>query len=120
MAKKCKHLYCETKDKPPFDWMGYLERQHKRMAHSASNQVMAMARSWVTCACGNQCRIIPREADEPYLGTPKDKPLRDLGVEFNDHVSSADWLLAIGTLALIERRSAILIERELAKRAKHR
>lgn len=36
------------------------------------------AKDWVTCACGNQCAAIPRSEDS----FPKDKTLRDLGMEF--------------------------------------
>lgn len=63
--------------------------------------------SWVTCACGNMCDIIPRN----NIGCPFDKELTQLGGKFHGEVSDRDYTEALNTLDQIEERSEVLIKR---------
>lgn len=102
--------YAETQNEAPFDWNkalanppDYRSEEHDRLAEKAE--------SWTTCACGNQCAIIPR-----FGARPEDAILASLGLSFYDEVSNGEWEKSKETLQAIEARSAILIQQELAKR----
>jgi len=111
--------YAETKGEQPFDWNRALANPPEPYStdHAA---LMNRSRSWVTCACGNQCAILPRysfqerrltRAPEHFYeeGTPRDAELMELGGQFHGAIISAAWTEAQRTLAAIERRSAQLI-----------
>jgi hypothetical protein len=66
---------------------------------------MDKATDWATCACGNQCAIIPRHPN----GRPEDPLLDDLGLRFTMAISTQDEELAKYLLKEIEKRSAKLI-----------
>lgn len=104
--------YSETQGVPAFDWWKALENPQN---HSHWD-LCALAQSWVTCACGNQCAIIPRDVHARYPGQPVDEGLSALGIRFHSLVEGACWERAKGVLAEIEARSEILITDELAKR----
>ena len=77
------------------------------------HSIMALeyaANSWVTCACGNQCSIIPRDEN----GGPLDPTLKQLGYEFNHLIKGKAWVEAKKVLERIEIRSAQLLE-EISK-----
>jgi hypothetical protein len=71
--------------------------------------------NWITCACGNQCDIIPRNGN----GKPDDPLLLELGIRFfgairamlddegEDFVAAREYAKKI--LMDIEKRSAELI-----------
>lgn len=63
------------------------------------------AESWVTCAVGKECYIIPRD----MYGCPKDETLSSFGISFMNQVERKAWRQAKHTLDLIETRSAELI-----------
>ena len=82
------------------DWEGLTEWVRKH-GHDAF--------VWITCACGEQDKRIPRDPD----GRPKDDLLEDLGGQFytnwldiKDERSTAE---ARATLAAIERRAAEIL-----------
>ena len=104
------------------DWYDRLEelktikeggKVHQRMSEYGKLhfQAVADAQSWTTCACGNMCDIIPRDE----WGAPLDDELRTLGVLFPTYIHGEQYDAAINTLDKIEKRSATLIKRELAK-----
>ncbi len=106
-------IYAESKNKPAFDWNEFLARS------SWSNEDLLiatdLAANWVTCACGNQCEIIPRRTH----GCPVDFELKDLGLKFSEAIGFMRWardpsFSAAGAreiLAAIEKRSAHLMSR---------
>lgn len=63
------------------------------------------AGDWVTCACGNQCSIIPRIGNAPIDGK-----LYTLGLEFPSAIADGDFLGAMEILHKIEERSCELIQ----------
>ena len=80
--------YSETKSKAPFDWNKALSKDCKDMSEKEAKKLSNLAKSWVTCACGNQCSVIPRglsntNGDVPK-GAPIDDQLRNLGASFHD------------------------------------
>jgi len=78
--------FVETKSKAPFDWNQFLAKNCKNMSVKELRKVLKLSKSWVTCACGNQCVIIPRTkktSDDGNLGQPLDDKLSDLGSNFH-------------------------------------
>lgn len=98
-------LYTEAEGKAPFDWNKALN------APLITNWVEMhhLSGSWVTCACGNQCAIIPRDTD----GEPRDGRLSELGYLFHDYINARNAPKAKETLAQIETRSAGIINKIL-------
>lgn len=107
--------YAETMGQPAFDWNLFLDRADAgEIAYEGKEYKVAchLSGSWTSCACGNECAVIPRYDD----GSPIDCELWEDGVAFYREIARADWVEARLTLARIESRSAILIAEELAKR----
>lgn len=71
---------------------------------------------WVTCACGAQDPKIPRDLD----GSPIDRKLEDLGLQFCDAVADDNPKAATATLKKIEKRATWLMKhpKVLARQAK--
>jgi hypothetical protein len=119
--------YAETKGKRPFDWSTALSARCDDMEMANVDRMVLLAESWVTCACGSLCDVIPRTAD----GLPDDEQLRAHGATFYVHVSDMSKQMrymtdmgyrataaekanaarekAVDTLGQIEVRSAALI-----------
>ena len=107
--------YAETQGKAPFDWNAFLVKES--YSYTEVEHAHYLSREWVTCACGNQCDIIPRN----YQGMPEDKILQHYGKEFvkflslmiNKYFSKEDFnigkKLAKQTLHAIESRSQEII-----------
>lgn len=102
--------YAETKGEKPFDWWNFLDRASKGLleeddCRSEHREAIERAASWTTCACGNQCSVIPRNND----GSPADSLLRVHGSFFLHYIEDSEWARAFQTLRAIEVRSAELI-----------
>jgi hypothetical protein len=94
--------YNEAAGNPPFDWKAAIEcaetdDQWKNLA--------IMAKSWTTCACGNQCDVIPRFPD----GEPVDEELSIYGVSFMRAIKIKNKRISLRILETIEIRSNYLI-----------
>lgn len=110
--------YAEKEHRPVFDWNTFLNKGEYTIEELHHAKILS--NNWITCACGNQCDIIPRRSD----GCPKDWELAMLGYRFNttieqlyddyhysDYSSIAYWLdNAKNTLYAIEKRSVQLIK----------
>lgn len=88
-------------DKPIINWEVELNENDIFWPHLVNE-----SKEWVTCACGNQCVIIPRNDS----GSPVDRKLFDLGVRFHRSVVRRDKKSALKILNKIEERSAYLIK----------
>jgi|SRR6478609_391082 len=112
--------FAESLGRPKFDWNEFLTRLEYEYIDIA--QAKGLAADWVTCACGNQCEVIPRTD----FGTPEDSVLAYLGQEFYYSISDLYFDLkddvsftrlymsqckARILLNQIEERSGILINR---------
>lgn len=73
--------------------------------------IRSRSKSWITCACGNMCEIIPRTPN----GEPMDPILNSLGVLFHVYVTNRNYNSAIQTLTGIEERSGTLVKEQLKK-----
>lgn len=95
--------------KAEFNWYKALTR--KNITDAQWYKMQIRSNDWVTCACGNQCEIIPRiiSADTGLQTRPKDTKLTNLGLDFNDAIGSRDKVQALAILDQIEERSAELI-----------
>jgi len=99
-----KQTYAESCGCAPFDWNAALANPPEKYSEEHT-RLIDLSADWVTCACGNQCDIIPRYKS----GAPMDEYLRYLGDEFDVKVRLADWCEAIDTLENIEERSGEII-----------
>lgn len=104
--------YCETKGEKPFDWNRELDSliAGRELTGWEHDNLSDKALEWTTCACGNQCSIIPRDRE----GMPLDTLLRGLGSEFFSYVENGSWQDAKIILNDIEARAAIVIAEILA------
>ena len=98
--------YSETQGKPLTNWFSELDIKIKdKNAGTPHWKLLELSKDWVTCACGNQCDILPRYSH----GMPIDIDLSDLGMDFYYAVRDGEWKEAIQILQRIERRSWHLI-----------
>lgn len=114
-----KTKFVEVKAEKPFDWNKFLKNASRRktpLSEEEHIQVSKRSQSWVTCACGNQCAIIPRwsydDTNMPHwaeLNSPKDKKLNTWGIQFFRAVDAQKWKKAKEILNKIEGRSIVLI-----------
>ena len=70
-----------------------------------------LAIKWPTCACGEQDARIPRDED----GTPKDADLLWMGSTFAAQVAIGYFQDARETMARIESRAVVLLQRMAPK-----
>lgn len=101
--------YAESRGEKPFDWNEFLNREtitEKEWMHA-----YGLSGSWVMCACGHQCDIIPRWQS----GMPMDRILSDLGDSFVEFIGYQNKKESLRILHKIERRSTQLIA-ELTKK----
>lgn len=96
---------CEVRTGKPFDWHKQIEACIT-LGLPSTAEMMSKASKWTTCACGNQCDVIPRDnRDEPLDGQ-----LSHLGMQFMRDIDASDFEGAKNRLEEIEERSAYLIE----------
>ncbi len=102
-----------TKKKIPWDIRIDLAEEHGKF----SAKDVELARSWVTCACGEQDKLVPRYSkNSAYKGAPKDSVLTFLGQDFFSHVAANKFDAARTALGKINRRAAVIIKKELRRR----
>lgn len=109
--------YSESVGQPTFDWWAFLCKQS--WTTEEKENAAKLATEWTTCACGNQCAIIPRNS----VGTPDDMVLRALGMmffnfiwDFADFGSFNDIEAAREVMIEIEKRSSYLISKIMAEK----
>ncbi len=96
--------YTSTQGKVTFDWNEFLNR--KEISEYSWYLAKNRSQNWITCACGTQCNIIPRDV----FGTPKDITLQRYGFSFNIAIRKKSKREAKKVLKLIEKRSSELIK----------
>lgn len=109
--------YAETRGAAPFNWTQWLTQQEELiksgqpLSEPEWEKAIERAADWVTCACGNQCAVIPRGSD----GAPTDAVLTKLGGSegFYKVIQQRNPTAALHYLSLIERHSAYLIDLEI-------
>lgn len=104
------NTYSEHRKKKSFDWNAFLDKAIKEgLTDKEHDKACKLSASWVTCACGNQCEIIPRERN----GEPLDGELYSFGLTFNEEIEDYRYRDAKKTLSMIEKRSAKLIKKHI-------
>jgi hypothetical protein len=100
--------YSETVGEKPFDWNKFLNKA--RITEKDWDDATARAHKWTTCACGNQCAVIPRDE----IGKPDDELLVTLGGDdgFYGAIQNKNVAEAKQFLAMIEVRSSYLIQKQ--------
>ena len=97
--------YAEDNGRKVTDWNHVLDNWKTYSIDERWN-FGTLSKSWVTCACGNQCDAIPRYE----TGMPKDKQLYDLGLVFTAEIMFGATTKAKATLEQIEARSIELLK----------
>ena len=82
-----------------------LSSTKKQEYYTKREEAMLLSRSWVTCACGNTCSIIPRFKS----GKPKNNKLFKYGVLFCEQIEQGNYTMAKFTLKNIELLSTAII-----------
>tara|TARA_R110000850_G_scaffold49576_1_gene122203 strand:- start:1610 stop:1921 length:312 start_codon:yes stop_codon:yes gene_type:complete len=95
--------YTESKNETLFNWNKFLNQ--KEITEKEWSFAKDLSVDWVTCACGNQCDVIPRYGG----GGPKDILLYNLGMSFTYAIDTKNIQYAKDTLHKIELRSSELI-----------
>jgi hypothetical protein len=93
--------YAESKNRTVTNWPEELNK-----AAPDWQRLQKLAADWPTCACGNQCDIIPRSSE----GAPTDTILRVLGGRFFNAAFAEDADLALEIWYKIETRAEQIIK----------
>lgn len=89
-----------------FNWYTELENAIKEEpTEQKYAELKAMSRNWVTCACGQLCKALPRRA----CGGPQDQALFNYGTLFVIRILDREFGLALDTLNLIEKQTIYLL-----------
>jgi len=112
-------VYAQTRGEKRFNWNRFLNpKAIKSHSEEAWNTAAHHAGRWATCACGNQCAVIPRgdydgfshdQARYIQRGEPLDLKLSDLGMAFHSAIKEHDAEQARGILVGIEARSTAIL-----------
>lgn len=92
------------------DWPRVIERLDT-MSEEELTKYFDLAMNWPTCACGNQCAIIPRDR----AGAPVDNSLVTDGSRFPWALDARDKVRARFYWQAIEARAAIVVAETLAQ-----
>jgi hypothetical protein len=92
---------------PKFDWYDVLDRLIAGEKPTAEDRAAIQQRAgpWTTCACGQMCKILPRDSSK----SPIDEQLRTLGGEFASMMNAGRYHDARKTLDKIEKRTTKLL-----------
>ena len=91
---------------PEFNWFMELDKAIKaEPSFTRCKYLSDRAKSWVTCACGELCKKLPRRR-----GSPEDPFLYNYGTEFNYAIKQRDWNYAKLVLEQIEKRTIELLK----------
>lgn len=93
---------------PKFDWYDVLDRliDGEQPSESDRAEIQQRAGPWTTCACGQMCKLIPRDSSK----APLDQKLRELGGQFARLMTEGSYREARNTLDKIEKRTTQLLE----------
>lgn len=97
------------KRKRPFNWLTTLNRlvKNPKISEKRLSRLRNRAARWPTCACGQLCKKLPRNA----IGSPVDFSTKDMGINFFFFVNDRQWPKALSTFHAIERRTAELLRK---------
>ena len=90
-----------------FNWYTELNKATKsEPSEETYLYLIKRAGSWVTCACGELCKALPRKPN----GQPKDHKLFKAGCLFAVCIDDKNWRKALVVLNKIEARTSQLLK----------
>ena len=90
-----------------FNWYTELDKAIKQEPSEATYlDLKRRAYEWVTCACGQLCKALPRNCS----GEPYDLKLTLSGIYFTKCIISKKWHKSLKVLNQIEARTAELLQ----------
>ena len=92
-------------DPENWDWYAFLDASEE-IKEEFSEDAIVFAKSWITCACGQICNVLPKTV----FGSPSDRRARYLGLDFNSQIQDENWDEAKETLDEIEARTIFLLK----------
>lgn len=97
----------EQFDPTNWDWYAYLDatKEEQKKYHASATE---LASSWVTCACGQLCKDLPRHDTDG----PEDQYLTTLGLDFMCFIRYGEISEAKETLDKIEERTVELLKQQ--------
>ncbi|QMV49820.1 MAG: hypothetical protein [Cryophage ML09] len=96
-------------NKPKFNWYMELDKTIKAEPnHDKYEDLSKRANEWVTCACGQLCKALPRDMQ----GKPEDLKLFSMGLDFSHSIFAKHWYQALETLNKIESRTSQLLNEQ--------
>ena len=96
-------------NEPEFNWYMELDKAIKKEpSEDTYLDLRNRSSSWVTCACGQLCNVLPRNLDS----APVDRQLSDLGLDFADWIYYKNWHKALKILNKIESRTSQLLNEQ--------
>ena len=98
--------YCKKEKGYCIDWNQVLSIPENKITDDMWEQMRRNSQDWVTCACGNQCSIIPRDE----FGAPLDFTLRYHGKDFYTSINQRNIEEAKIHLKRIEEISSKIIQ----------
>ena len=88
-----------------WNWYAYLDADKEvKLKHYKKADVLAA--SWVTCACGKLCKVLPKNILD---NEPDDEILSNLSLWFNNYIEHKDFFSAKRILDKIEARTSYLL-----------
>ena len=101
--------YTESKKYKPFNWYDALDKAEKTQLTLREELILLdKASRWPNCACGQLDIRIERDED----GRPMDFILRELGLDFAQHVEDSEYAKAKSILKQIEKREQELLNEQ--------
>jgi len=92
-------------EKLVFNWNALLDCAPELNIYEI-DAIRRLANSWVTCACGQACKALPRREN----GSPLDPQLHGLGKFFSDYIELFEYEKAKEILQRIETRTCELLD----------
>lgn len=94
---------------PEFNWYTELDKAiNEEPTEEKYLYLFKRSGDWVTCACGELCKALPKDRN----GQPEDLQLYKMGVDFTNCILAKHWHQALGTLNQIEARTAKLLNEQ--------
>jgi hypothetical protein len=97
-----KHIGSANPFDKDFNWFLFFEQPVEDISYYALVEAKKLASNWVTCACGQLCKTLPRgTVNSP--DEPKDEELSELGYRFHNEIEEA-WYRMEYRSALVSRK----------------
>ena len=93
-------------DPKNWDWYAFIDDSEEvKLAYE--EQAEDLASSWITCACGQVCSVLPKRFESMC---PLDNELMYLGNSFHAEIDNKKWEEAKEILDKIEARTIFLLK----------